>query len=388
MTPRLRALVPRFMKHIQAILIVAACALPAAAQDETPNRAQTDMADPAGDAAPIAEELTVATRSAPPFAFRGPEGEWTGIAIELWAALADELDLSYRLVEADALDDMIDGTATGTYDAAIAALSITPSREERIDFTFPYYSTGLGVAVDPQAGGGWLRVARNAFTWQFAAVLAGLAAILLAAGTAVWIFERRGNNEEFHADPVRGLGDGFWWAAVTMTTVGYGDKSPRTLGGRIVGLIWMFTALIVVASFTASIAASLTVGQLGSRVTGLSDLDEVRVGAVSSSSGAEELATRRIEARGFDSTAAGLSALLEDRLDAFVHDRPLLRWLAQEEFDGAVHVLPDTIGREDYGIALPPGSELREPLNRALLSYTRAPVWGRITARYLGTEAD
>ncbi|MGO2102628.1 MAG: ion channel [Psychroflexus halocasei] len=44
-----------------------------------------------------------------------------------------------------------------------------------------------------------------------------------------------------------------------MTTVGYGDKSPLSLGGRIVGLIWMFMAVIILSSLTAGIASALTV---------------------------------------------------------------------------------------------------------------------------------
>jgi len=62
-----------------------------------------------------------------------------------------------------------------------------------------------------------------------------------------------------------------------LTAVGYGDKAPRILGGRIVGLIWMLTSMSIVASFTASIAASLTVGSLGSTLETVSDLRDVRV---------------------------------------------------------------------------------------------------------------
>ncbi len=173
-----------------------------------------------------------------------------------------------------------------------------------------------------------------------------------------------------------------------MTTVGYGDKSPRTLGGRLVGVVWMFTAMIIVASFTAAIAASLTIGELGGRIAGLPDLADSRVGVVTGSSGADELAERRIDARGYDSVADGLEALVAGRLDAFVHDRPLLLFDVVETYEDRLKVLPDNLGREDYGIALPEGSNLREPLNRALLSYIRSPEWGQLTRRYLGTGAE
>jgi hypothetical protein len=63
--------------------------------DETPAEAQPLLVSPAeGDPA---RELVVATKEAPPFAFRGPDGEWTGISIEPWPRLADELDLAWRL---------------------------------------------------------------------------------------------------------------------------------------------------------------------------------------------------------------------------------------------------------------------------------------------------
>lgn len=366
-------------------LVAVLMVTPALAQEETPRQTQPGVGD-AAESGEVGDDLLIATKVAPPFAFRGPDGEWTGISIDLLETIADELDLRYRLEEAP-LDEMIDGVADGRFDAAIAAISITPAREEQLDFTFPFYSTGLGIAVNPSVGGGWLQVARNFFTYEFLAVLAGLSAVLLVAGAAVWLFERRGNPEEFQRDPVRGLGDGFWWAAVTMTTVGYGDKSPRTFGGRIVGLIWMFTAMLIVASFTAAIAASLTVGQLGGKVGDVDDLPDVRVGAVDGSSGAGELAERGVRSRPFDSVEAGFDALVANDIDTFVHDRPLLQYTALEQYQGEVRVLPDPIGRQDYAIALQPGSTLREPINRALLAHIRSAEWGQLVDGYLGRDS-
>ncbi|WP_422075552.1 transporter substrate-binding domain-containing protein [Tranquillimonas rosea] len=372
---------PFATRLIAALALSLTLATGVPAQEETPTETQPALGQAVEDGG--TGPLRVATRTAPPFAFVGPDGEWTGIAIELFRAVADELDRSFTLEEVP-LDDMIDGTAAGTYDAAIAALSITPGREERVDFSFPFYSTGLGIAVHPDPAGGWLRVVRNIFTWQFLAVLAGLSTVLVAAGGAVWAFERRGNNEEFHPDALHGIGDGFWWAAVTMTTVGYGDKAPRTLGGRIVGLIWMFTAMLIVASFTAAIAASLTVGQLSQGISGIADLEDASVGVVSAATGADEMAARGIRARGFDTIEDGYDALAAGRIDAFLHDMPLLRWIALQEYQGEIQVLPDPIGRQDYGIALPEGDELREPINRALLAYIRSPEWQALVTRYLG----
>ena len=65
-----------------------------------------------------------------------------------------------------------------------------------------------------------------------------------------------------------------------MTTVGYGDKHPKTMGGRIVSLIWMFTGIILFSFFTATITSMLTVKQLDTSVHGLEDLKKALVGTM------------------------------------------------------------------------------------------------------------
>jgi hypothetical protein len=82
----------------------------------------------------------------------------------------------------------------------------------------------------------------------------------LACGT-----QRNRNN---FRSGLRGIGDGLWWSAVTMTAVGYGDSTPRTLLGRALAIIWMFASVTLLAFFTAGITSSLTVEHLASKVTG------------------------------------------------------------------------------------------------------------------------
>ena len=54
---------------------------------------------------------------------------------------------------------------------------------------------------------------------------------------------------------VRNLGDGIWWALVTITTVGYGDITPLTTVGRIVASSLMFLGLGLIATITAIVSA-------------------------------------------------------------------------------------------------------------------------------------
>lgn len=86
---------------------------------------------------------------------------------------------------------------------------------------------------------------RNAFT-----ILGISTAIILFGGIGLYVLDGH-----FRAQGTRGIADTFWWALVTITTVGYGDVVPHTLLGRIVGLVIMLSGVVLVSLFTATIAS-------------------------------------------------------------------------------------------------------------------------------------
>src|SRR5580704_10165205 len=61
------------------------------------------------------------------------------------------------------------------------------------------------------------------------------------------------------------LRDGLYWAVVTMTTVGYGDKTPKTTGGRVVAIAWMLSSLVLVSLLSTSLVSQLTADRVESR---------------------------------------------------------------------------------------------------------------------------
>jgi polar amino acid transport system substrate-binding protein len=328
--------------------------------------------------------LIIATRDVPPFAIREPNGDWSGISIDLWSAIAERLDLDYRLVEVP-LARMIDRVSAGEVDAVVAALTITREREERVDFSHPFHSSGLGVAVGQHPEGGFMATMRRLFSGQFLNALAGLLGLLTLIGILIWLAERQ-RNEQFRGGPARGIGAGLWWSAVTMTTVGYGDKAPVTPVGRTLAMIWMFASVIVISGFTAAIATALTVGELDRGIQDLNDLYGARVVTVAGSTSAGFLKQHRIRHQTLPTLPEALAELVAGRTDAVVYDAPILRYLVRTDHARDLRVLPQELQRQDYGIALPQASPLREPINRALLEIVRSPDWQPGLERYLGAR--
>jgi ABC-type amino acid transport substrate-binding protein len=169
-----------------------------------------------------------------------------------------------------------------------------------------------------------------------------------------------------------------------MTTVGYGDKAPVTLTGRLIALVWMFSSIIVISGFTAAIASSLTVGELDETVHGIEDLYGKRVVTASGSTSAAFLTEKLIRHGTVEDAAEALEELAAGRADAVVYDVPILRYLVREHHPGKIRVLLYLLTHQDYGIALPPGTALREELNRRILRITRSPEWERMVEAYLG----
>ncbi|MCU7554953.1 transporter substrate-binding domain-containing protein [Alteromonas sp. ASW11-19] len=331
---------------------------------------------------PEPDTWVVGTKIAPPFVVKNDAGELEGISIALWKQIAAEEGINYRFEETS-LEGLLTGLNNGRFDASVAALTVNAQREQSIDFTHPFYTTGLAIAV-PHEQGRLMTAISGFFSWEFFAALSGLCLLLLAVGALLWLFERKRNAEMFGGSTAQGLGASFWWAAVTMTTVGYGDKAPTTLGGRIIGFFWMFAAIIIISSFTAAIATSLTVSQLDSSVQGVEDLPDVRVGTLENSASADFLTAHDIRYRKVASLEKGLTALENGSLDALVYDKPILQYLVSNDDASGVRILPEVIERQDYAIALPEDSTQRERLNTTLLKAIESSEWEDTLETYLG----
>ena len=326
--------------------------------------------------------LRVGVIDSPPYCMQDDDGNWDGMAVRLWRQVAEAGRWRYEFVGYDPRDSLLQRLLAGEIDVAAFAV-LTPQGELAADYLQAYHRTSLGVAL-PKSTGLW-SIVKGVFSVQFVYIVGGLSVLLFIVGAIVYFLERDKNGEQFGGERTfwEGIGTGFWWAGVTMTTIGYGDKAPQTFPGRMVAMLWMLVALAVTSSLTAAI-----IGATDARRTVQfpEDLRGIEVGAVMDSPAADFLDSRGQTYRPFASPVAGLEALENKSIGAFVHDATTLRYEVDRHSHLTANIQVTDAEPEAYAFAVRPGSPLRDPLDRAVIQVTLTEMWRGIVQQYEGTR--
>jgi polar amino acid transport system substrate-binding protein len=327
--------------------------------------------------------LLVGATVLPPAFMKTADNQWEGFSVEIWKAVAQRMGVPFEFREFSNLESLLDALEKKEIDL-IPSLAVQDRFESTLDFSQSYLKSGLSIAVPAEKiDYRWIKVIESVFSPHILKPIALLFLMSLIFGIIVWSFERRRNSEMFGDGYVKGIGHGIWWAMVTMTTVGYGDKAPKTMGGRIFALIWMIFSIVFIAGFTATITTQLTIGELRGKVRGFNDLYNVRVGSISGTEAFDFLTKKGVTVIPFESMQKGLSAVDSSRIDAFVQDEKILKYLIKSEFPGRIQVIGGTFDEYFVSIALQQRSPFRKPINKALLKLMKTENWNEILNRYI-----
>ena len=102
---------------------------------------------------------------------------------------------------------------------------------------------------------------------------------MVIGGHLIWLAERKANSANFPTAYTDGIDDGIWWAMVTATTVGYGDKTPVTPMGRVLAMAFMTVGIALFSVLSGHISASFIESRsaVNAKITSVSDLSGKRV---------------------------------------------------------------------------------------------------------------
>jgi len=333
-------------------------------------------------AAPVvAQDITVATVTRSPFSMPADDGH-TGFSVDLMNAIGAELGRDVIYTRFDSFGDMLGAVQDGTVDAAIANISITAEREKIMDFSQPIFDSGIQVMVR-NAGAAGSSLVGALFTREIAIALGIALALIFCVGMLMWVFER-GKQSYFDRPAREAAFPAFWWALNLVVNGGFEERVPHSKAGRGFAVVLVLASLFIVSIFVAQITAALTVNAISNNVEDLNDLDGRAIGTVAGSTTSMFLDVRgltHIEFAGLDELIA---AFEDEKIEAVVFDGPILAYYASEQSGGDARVLERVYRPENYGIALPEGSPLREDVNQVILRFRENGTFAELRNTWFG----
>ena len=326
------------------------------------------------------EELSVGVTNSPPFIIIEND-EISGITIDLWNVISDSLNVNYHFVQTD-YEKVVTNISEGEINISIAPMAINSSHADSTFYTQPFYITSMCVAVENHYESGFVTIVKNLFSLSFLKTIGLLLLINFSIGTLIWLAERK-NNPAFD-NKVNGIIDGFWWSWVTMTTVGYGDKSPQSKNGKILATIWMLVAILIISGFTATISSELTTKRLQNNVSNLHDLYKMKIGCVEGRNTSIYLDYKHIKYKKYSSFEEAFEALEKGEINALVDDGATLSYYFNKKEKSLTKkiTLIELPNNKEYYCFMSSQPYLVNKINPYLLSFLESEDWNKLLKKY------
>lgn len=283
---------------------------------------------------------------------------------------------------------------SGKADLAIGSFTINYARENVIDFTKPFMNVGISILfkvptsqqtrlfsfMNPLAIEIWLYVLA-------AYVLVSITMFIVARFSPYeWHNPHPCAQENDVVENQFSLSNSFWFTIGTLMQQG-SDLNPKACSTRIVGGIWWFFTLIIISSYTANLAAFLTVERMITPIDTVEDLarqTEISYGTQRSGSTMAFFRDSKIPTyqgmwatmmRHEDpgpsvfpaSNAEGVKRVQESNgLYAYLMESTSIEYVVERQCD--LTQIGGLLDSKSYGIALPPGSPYTSAISSAILS--------------------
>lgn len=328
--------------------------------------------------------LVIGLKQTPPFVIQDAGGRPAGLSYSFWELIDDQIPAKIKYRWYDDIESMLEAVARKEVDLSINPITVTEQRMDSLDFSQPYFISGTAMAR--RSDSAWVIFLENFFSRQFFSAVAILLGVIFIFGFLVWVFERRKADGVQFRKNWRGILDGFWWSAVTMTTVGYGDKSPETGGGRTIAFIWMFTAILLISGLTAGVASALTVKNMESKIENVEDLRRFSTGTIEASGTAEYLGNYGLPNQFYGTVEDGFTALRNEEIEVFVFDRPVLRFYLEKGANQDLVLDERNLKTDYYSFTYPKNSPLRDALDPKIVKALKSDSWNFILRKASSRE--
>ncbi|KHJ98240.1 Ligand-gated ion channel [Oesophagostomum dentatum] len=194
------------------------------------------------------------------------------------------------------------------------------------------------------------------------------------------------------------FGEAMWFVWGVLLNSGVSEKTPRSCAARVLGIVWCGFCMIMVASYTANLAAFLVLDQPEKGLTGITDprlrnpSANFSFGTVLNSNVYQyfkrhvELSTmfRKMEAHNMEKVSDAVAALLNGSLDAFIWDSMRLEFEAARHCD--LRTRGALFGRSAYGVGLQKNSPWTPHITSAILRMTESGIMEKLDAKWIDNK--
>ncbi|CAF1374204.1 unnamed protein product, partial [Rotaria sordida] len=323
---------------------------------------------------------------------RPPKGSLRATSHILGQAICSEGDDKHKR-----WDGMVGELLNYQADMIIAPLTISPERAEDIEFTKPFKYQGITILVKKTTSSSNLASFLQPFErnlWMMVLLSVHVVAVVLYLLDRFSPFGRfrfssqqkieRGNGLTIEAnteEDALNLSRALWFTWGILLNSGIGEGTPRSFSARVLGMVWAGFAMIMVASYTANLAAFLVLDRPDASISGINDArlrnpqDNFTYATVKGSSvdmyfkRQVEFSTmyRTMESKNYLTAEDAIQDLIDEHLKAFIWDSPRLEYEAAQDCD--LVTAGELFGRSSYGIALRKKDAWINPLSHAILSF-------------------
>lgn len=333
--------------------------------------------------------LTVSTRNLTPFVLTDGNRK-SGFTIDVMDEIAKRNNWRLNYVDYPSVTEELKAVSDKRADLAAAAISITSERSKNFDFTQPVMSGGPQILIPASAGKpstpGLVDFVKLLFSKTVAVWLLAAIAITLVPAHIVWLIERRHPDSMVSKSYFPGIFQAFRWGIGSMA--GAADDSPHASLARMLAVLWGFVCIVFISYYTATLSANFTVGKIDAQIKSPADLVDKKVCTIAKTTSSAALDRYGVPYEGVATIDDCYKGLQTDKYEAVVYDAPVLSYYASQVAPGTVNLVGAVLQPEDYGIAFPNFSELREDADEALLRMREDGTYAQIKQKWFGSETS
>ena len=313
-------------------------------------------------------KIKIATRNLEPFSFM-ENGERKGFSIELWNEICKNLEMDYEWVELNSANEIINSITEGKTEVGVGAISVTFNRELTVDFSHPFYESGLQILVNKSddSSGSLLGVLKTFISWNVIIPMIIVLIVIFIISNLIWFFERKINSSQWPENYKPGIIESVWFTITTMLAGGTDNKGPLGIGGRIITIIWMIASTILISFVTATLTTNMTVNKLNSKIDGPEDLPGLNVATIKGSNTCEWLKKKNINVVELENITACISKLKTNKVDAVVYDAPILQYELSKYNSDKINLVGPIFNRQYYAFPIKENDVLVQKINQVLL---------------------